>query len=315
MDQDTSDARLNLKPTAAQRIAQGRLSRFIMPSKKFVALAPLLHVFPEKVRLRILFLVKQKRLLNLESPRSFNEKVQWRKLHERREDFAIFADKLRVKELVSRKAPAVLVPKVYRSGDRLADLRLEEMSPPYVIKANHASGTNWIVKDSCSVPKNVELLERRWRSLRLSQTFVEWAYSQVPIRFFVEEYLSFTDSVPIDFKIWVFHGRAEFIQVDTDRFSGHKRAFFDRNWQKQPFLLTFPDTDGQVEKPRNLMKMLSVAEQIADNLDFARVDLYTTHESIYFGEVTLYPDAGHGMFRPSEYDYFVGGFWILPTSN
>ena len=286
-----------------------------MPSKKFNAFAPLMHVLPVKIRLRFLFLVKQRRLLDLEYPHSFNEKVQWRKLYDRRDEFPILVDKLRVKEFVSIKVPEVIVPKVYRSGAKLTDLHLSELVPPYVIKANHASGTNWIVKDYRSVPRDLELLEKRWRSLRLSDTFGEWAYSQVPIRFFVEEFLPFSDSVPIDFKIWVFHGRAEFIQVDTDRFQGHKRAFFDRQWRKQPFLLTFPDVTYNVRKPDNLEEMLLVAEKIADNLDFARIDLYTTNEAIYFGEITLYPDAGHGAFYPSEYDFFVGSFWALPSST
>lgn len=270
---------------------------------------------PERWRIKVIFFFKQGRFPNLKNPQSFNEKVQWRKIYDRREFFGQLVDKIEAKKHVNECAPWVKVPKTYWIGYTLDEFDTGAINPPYVIKANHASGTNIIINNTSDLPKDLRHIEKKWRKLDLSRTFVEWAYSTVPIRFFAEEFLDFDDFVPIDFKVWVFHGKAKFVEVDTDRFRGHKRAFYDRDWNRLAFLLTFPKVSDEIEKPKNFQSILDSAEAIAAGLDFARVDLYSDQVEVYFGEITLYPDAGHGTFHPTNYDFFVGKNWKLPYTE
>lgn len=140
--------------------------------------------------------------------------------------------------------------------------------------------------------KALKKLENKWSNTRIDKTYVEWGYLNLPITYFVEEYLYFSGFVPVDYKFWVFSGRVSFVQVDTDRFVNHQRAFFDRDWNKLPFLLTYPDIRATLLAPENFADMITVAEKLSAGLDFIRVDLYTNERDVFFGELTVYPGVG-----------------------
>lgn len=283
-----------------------------MPSKIFNLISPIVNFLPEHWRIQCLYLYKHQRFSEINRPASFNEKIQWRKLNDHNEIFPILADKIRVKTFISELCLDIVVPSILWEGDNLIDVSQLDLPESYVIKANHASGTNKIVRNGEHIDRKALLaLEKEWKSLDLSKTFVEWGYAQIPIKFFVEEFLDFEQFVPLDYKFWVFNGRVEFVQVDTDRFLGHKRAFYDRSWNKLPFGLTFPIVEEELIMPRNFKKMISSAESIAGELDFVRVDLYSDNEQVYFGEVTMYPDSGYGKFFPRSADKYVGKYWDL----
>lgn len=284
-----------------------------MASKTFLTFAPLVNILPENIRIKLLYVIKQKKIPNLKDPITFNEKVNWRKLFDRDPLFSKLADKIAVKDYVKSKNSKVFVPKILWQGKSLCDLPSYcELPEKFVIKANHASGTNYIVKDG-NYPSKSELikLEKNWRKTRIDKTFVEWGYTNIPITFFVEEYLDFSDFVPVDYKFWIFSGRVEFVQIDTQRFINHQRGFFDRNGNRLPFLLTYPDIEAPVCMPNNYADMITIAEDLSSKLDFIRVDLYTNESEVFFGEITVYPDAGYGKFSPSSFDEKVGELWDL----
>jgi hypothetical protein len=281
-----------------------------MASNLFNLLSPLVNVLPEKYRIFALFIYKHKKLPNIISPETFNEKIQWRKINDRNPIFCKLADKVAVKDYIASLNLDVVIPKIIWQSDSLSDFNFNILTEKFVLKANHASGTNLIIRPGDMIDlQKLKLLEKEWRSIAIDETFVEWGYSQIPIKFFAEEFLDFDSFVPVDYKFWVFHGRVEFVQVDSDRYQGHKRAFYDRNWNKLPFLLTFPDVVNEIIQPKNLIRMIEIAEAIAGDLDFVRVDLYSDHLSVYFGEVTMYPDSGYGVFSPVGADLNIGKLW------
>lgn len=285
-----------------------------MASKVFRFFSPLVDILPERERIKALYLYKFHRLPDLDQPKTFNEKVQWRKLCDRRTKFTTLVDKLAVKKYIKTKCTEVIVPNLIWSGKSLSDLGSEGLPNKYVIKSNHASGTNYIVRNGEHPSRStLKYLEKLWRSIDVSKTFVEWAYSEIEIKFFVEEFLDISESVPVDYKFWVFHGKVRFVQVDVDRFVGHKRAFFSTNFERLPFLLTFPDIDREIAPPNNFRDMVAIAEKLSNNLDFVRVDLYSDDENVYFGEFTMYPGGGYEVFQPLSSDFDVGALWSLPS--
>lgn len=284
-----------------------------MASRIFKFFSPLVDVLPERQRIKALYLYKFHKLPNLDRPKTFSDKVQWRKLYDRRSIFTTLADKLAVKEYVKSMCAEVFVPKLIWSGESLMDLNVQCLPNKYVIKANHASGTNYIVKNGEHPSSEIlKALEKEWKSLDVSKTFVEWAYAEIKIEFFVEEFLDIAESVPVDYKFWVFHGKVQFVQVDVDRFVGHKRAFFSTNFERLPFLLTFPDINREIAPPENFKKMVEIAESLSETLDFVRVDLYSDDKNVYFGEFTMYPGGGYEAFKPIACDRYVGSLWSLP---
>jgi hypothetical protein len=118
------------------------------------------------------------------------------------------------------------------------------------------------------------------------------------------------DENPKDYKFYVFHGQVRFVQVDTDRFTSHRRCFYDRDWKRCPFSLEYPIETRELERPLHLSQMVEAAEKLSNGFDFVRVDLYELEYGPKFGEMTFAPEAGYGKFSPVEYDLVLGEMWL-----
>ena len=130
----------------------------------------------------------------------------------------------------------------------------------------------------------------------------------------IEEFLdNGFGEAPEDYKLYVFHGRVEFIQVDVARFGQHRRKIYDRTWSEQRVELSVPTYSGVLPPPPLLPQLIKIAETLAGNIDFVRVDLYLVGGRVYFGEMT--PSSGNGFnrFTPAFYDEIFGSFWKIPS--
>jgi hypothetical protein len=122
-------------------------------------------------------------------------------------------------------------------------------------------------------------------------------------------------SALIDYKFFVFRGKALYVQIDTDRHTEHKRAFYDRNWVRLPFSLTFPTERRELERPRHFREMLDIAEQLGNPYDFVRIDLYDLPDGPRFGEITFCPGSGFEKFNPTKYDEVFGTAWPCTSGD
>jgi hypothetical protein len=120
--------------------------------------------------------------------------------------------------------------------------------------------------------------------------------------------------VPDDYKFFVYHGRVYFIQVDSERFTGHKRKLYDRDWQLIPGRLHYPENTKPIARPTALLSMIALAEAIGARFDFVRIDLYSVPAGIFFGEATFYPGGGLEVFSPAELDARFGAPWKVNSS-
>lgn len=96
-----------------------------------------------------------------------------------------------------------------------------------------------------------------------------------------------------------------------DRYIGHKRNFYDREWNNLYVTSDCPPSDREIEKPENLGEMLRVAEILSEDFPFVRVDLYSVDGKVYFGELTFYPWSGYVQYTPDEWDFIFGEDFIL----
>jgi len=141
----------------------------------------------------------------------------------------------------------------------------------------------------------------------------EWAYCRINPRILVEEALaSSSGGIPDDVKFFVFHGTCLYIQVDSGRFDTRTQDFYDRNWQHLPLSGGPAWADPRREAPERLAEMIAIAERLAAETDFARVDLYLLPDRIVFGELTSYPAGGHSPFDPPSFDAEFGSHWTVP---
>lgn len=266
----------------------------------------LLKLGPESA-IRLDYLRCHGRLPNLRSPRRFSEKVQYRKLYGDQPLFTRLADKLLVKEFVAEIAGSDLVVPTLWHGTTLPPLQERRWALPFVIKSNHGCGWNRFVRVQEDVDwKAIEGDCAKWIATDYKPYLGERWYNRIDRKLLVEPLIG--DNLR-DYKFFVFGGKVKFMEVDTDRFSRHKRCFYDPQWRRLEFSLGYPLETRPIEKPIHLATMLDVAEKLASGFDFVRVDLYDLEQGPKFGELTFTPDSGHKRFRPDKYDFIFGDLW------
>ena len=265
----------------------------------------------ERNRIRAAFLRGHRRLPDLDNPKTFSELVQWRKLNGLATDprFSIYADKVKVKEIVaSTLGPEWITPTLW-SGKTLPDAL--DWPMPFVIKANHAAGRNHFVRTPADRDApDLQVLTQCWLADTHYPHLLETHYDRIDPQLLVEPIIGADGVSPDDFKLFVFGGRVEFIQVDLGRFSAHRRVFYDRDWRRCAFGYEYPLYEGDVPRPGSLERMIEGAEVLARGFDFVRLDFYDLDGEPRFGEATFAPESGFGRFRPAAMDAAVGALWL-----
>ena len=267
----------------------------------------------DKTFSQIQYCLHQRRPLNLLPPRSFNEKIQWLKLYDRNPLVQICASKLLARDYVLKNyGPEILVPLVgvYES---VGEIRFEDLPKRFVCKASHGSGWNIVATDKDKLNWSVESQKlKRWMATDFFKIGREWAYKDSPRKILIEHFLDGLDGQsPYDYKIFCFNGKPGFVQVDTDRFSEHRRSFYDLNWQQLPFGLEYPIESKALPRPMGLDKMIEIAKKLSNQFPFVRCDLYDCKGNVYFGELTFYPGKGTERFNPHKADNDVGAMLSL----
>jgi len=251
---------------------------------------------------------------HLRHPRSINEKTAHRKLCHWKEIPPELADKYAVRDFVAKTIGPQYLNELYGVYDNADAIDFAKLPESFVIKATHGSALNLIVKDRQGFDEKAARATCR-EFLKTKYGFLtnEPYYDLIPPRLVAERFLSDRNHPEIpDYKFYVFHGRAEYVQVDQNRHSRrHTCRVYDRNWGRMVYPFRLPNPDP-VEKPRLLEKMLPLAEKLAQGWDFVRIDLYSPNqESIVFGEITMTPAAGWQKFTDKAFDIEIGSYWKM----
>ena len=220
------------------------------------------------------------------------------------------SDKLAVRDHVMERLGPGYLTELYGVLDSPDELSALELPPRYVVKATHGSGmTALVTGDSPAERAAVVARARRWLASRYWRKNGEWGYRHIRPRLLVEEFLDGGGGgVPPDWKWLCFGGRAALVQVDFDRFTGHVRNFYDPEGVPVPLRMYYPP-GPEIALPPTFSAMRAVAERLAGEFDFVRVDLYALGERIVVGELTHYPTGGNKSFDPPEWDARLGALW------
>lgn len=257
--------------------------------------------------------------LDLDNPQTFNEKLQWLKLNDRKNIYTVMVDKYNVKEYVSGIIGKQYVIPTIGVFDSFNDIDLNKLPDQFVIKCTHDSGGLVVVDDKENL--DFDLVRKKISScLRTNYYYCgrEWPYKNVKPRIIVEKYLIDKKVAELrDYKFFCFDGKVRFFKVDYNRFTDHQANYYDRNCS----LLKFgeevcpPDFKKKIIMPSSLKKMMKLAEKLSKDIPFVRVDFYDVNGDIYFGEMTFYPASGFGKFIPEEWDIIIGEMLELPIGK
>lgn len=274
---------------------------------------------PDKIFLEYQFYKRMKRKLNLKNPKTFNEKLQWLKLYDRKPEYTKMVDKYEAKEYVTNIIGKEYIIPTLGIYNKFEDINFERLPNQFVLKCTHDSGGLIICKDKTKLEIN-EAKNKINESLKKNYYYSgrEWPYKNVKPRIIAEKYMSNElDEELKDYKFFCFNGIVQTILVCSNRNGNFKNTnFYDINWKLQPFTREkHKNSSKQIKKPKNLDEMLKIAEKLSKDIPFVRVDLYEINGKTYFGELTFYPSSGFEGFEPEEYDKKLGDMLKLPTKN
>ncbi len=271
------------------------------------------RLVPEKIFLAKTFEKKLGYPLNLENPKTLNEKIQWLKLNDRKPLHTLCADKFAVREHIKRHiGEQYLVPLLQHTDSPLDIVPSTLPGFPFVIKTNHSNGGVTIVRDKSQIAweRVQEQLQESMKNNFYYQT-KEWQYKHIEPRILVEKLLlDHHSQIPFDYKIHCFNGKVVFIQVDIDRYIDHKRNLYDSDWNFIDCRWVY-DNGAPLEAPKMLGEMQMLAETLAKDFRYVRVDFYCIDSQIFFGELTFHPQSGFGAFYPEKWDRIFGDKLIL----
>lgn len=254
--------------------------------------------------------------LNLENPKSYNEKLQWLKLYDRKPIYTTMVDKYKVKKYVSDIIGEEYIIPTLGIYNKFDDINFDELPNQFVIKCTHDSGGLVIIKDKKKL--NIQEVRKKINKC-LKKNFYysgrEWPYKNVKPRIIIEKYM--VDDVEKelrDYKFFCFNGNVKFFKVDFNRFIEHHANYYDVNLNIMPFgeLDYLPDYKKKIDLSSNIYRMIELAEKMSQNIPFVRIDFYNVNGKIYFGEITFYPASGFGKFEPEQWDTKIGEWIKIP---
>lgn len=271
----------------------------------------------DKQYLDIMYRAVFNKRINWKNPVTYNEKLQWLKIYDRKPEYSVMVDKYEVKKYVASKIGEDYIIPTLGVWDKFDEIDFDKLPDQFVLKCTHDSGGLVIVTDKQKL--NIEAARRKIEGC-LKRNYYwkgrEWPYKNVKPRIIAEKYLvDESNSELKDYKIYNFGGTPKFIEVDYDRFREHKRNIYSINWDYMDVVMQYPnDSSRSISKPEALEIMLKAAEDLSKGIPHLRTDFYSINDKIYFGEMTFFSSGGFMKFSPDVWDKILGDWIKLPQN-
>lgn len=278
-----------------------------------------LKIVPDSIYLRIVYLIKTKKILSLNKPKSFNEKIQWLKLHDRNPLYTNLVDKFEVRKYLSQKIGEEYLIPILGIYDSFDEIDFENLPSQFVLKCTHDSGGLVICnnKDKLDIESAREKINTCLKE-NYYWTWREWPYKNVKPKIICEQYMVDESGTDLkDYKFMCFNGepKCSFVCLNRNAESGLNVDFYDIEWQPLPFERHYPRSSEIIEKPKQYNKMIEISRALSKDIPFLRVDFYEIQGQLFIGELTFYPGSGYEQFNPESYDYLLGSWLKLPMKK
>lgn len=256
-----------------------------------------------RARIGLTYAFRHRRLPDLDAAPRFTEMVQRRKLFDRDSRQTVLIDKIAAKDLAEAQLGCEWVTPTLWTGRNLPEV--PPFASPSMVKARHGCNQYRALRCPQDMPawRALEKLTARWVARPYGGWLDEWAYEHVPRGLLAEPLLGDGYELPIDYKIYVFGGRATHVQVHVGRAKHHRWVLHDRDFRQ---LVAMKDSPAA---PQSLGAMLDAAETLAAEHEFLRVDFYEIDGRPRFGEFCLYPGSGLDPFAADWIDLELGALW------
>lgn len=277
----------------------------------------LLNWMPDELYIKIKYKLSMGYWPDLKNPQTFNEKLQWLKLYDRKPLYTQLVDKYAVRQYIADKiGEEYLIPLVGGPWKNADEIDFDALPEQFVLKCNHDSGGVIVCKDKSKL--DVEAAKRKLnKHLRVNYYYAnrEWPYKNVEPCIIAEQYMGNHGTDLSDYKWYCFDGETKFLLITEDRNNEGeltKFNYFDMDYTALPFYNSGPHSTELPKKPKSFAQMKAIAEKLGQGFPHIRVDLYEAGDKIFFGELTLYDSSGMEKYDPPEWDKTIGSWLTLP---
>jgi len=277
----------------------------------------LLKWISDELYLKLRFWLIMGYKLNLNEVETFNEKLQWLKLNDRKLEYTPMVDKYEVRKYISEIIGNEYLIPLIGIWDKFEDIEFEKLPNQFVLKCTHDSGGLIVCKDKAKLDIS-QAKKKIDRCLNRNYYYHgrEWPYKNVKPRIICEKYIVDESGTELkDYKFMCFNGKVKCLLVCLNRNmpDGLKIDFYDKDWNLMLFERFSHRKSGKdIPKPKTLNMMIELSEKLSSNIPFVRVDFYEVDGKLYFGELTFFPGSGFEKFVPETADYELGSWLELP---
>lgn len=262
----------------------------------------------DKSYLKLKFWACMNKKLDLNNPKTYNEKLQWLKLYDRNPEYTKMVDKYEVRKYIAEKIGEEYLIPLLGVWDSVDEIDFDSLPNEFVLKCTHDSGGIVICKDKLNL--NIEEARKKLNKCLKSKFYYktrEWPYKNVKPRVIAEKYMIDESGTELkDYKLFCFDGKPELMFVATGRPHDTRFDFFDMDFNHLPFVNGHPYADREIIRPSGLDEMAKLARILSDGLTHVRIDFYDINGKVYFGEITFFHHSGIVPFEPEEWDYKLG---------
>lgn len=292
----------------------------------------LLNFLSDTTYLKLVYCTETGCKLNLKNPLTFSEKLQWLKIYDHNPNYVVMVDKYAVRKYIDHKFKENLMIPLIGVYECVDDIPWDTLPKSFVLKCTHGSGCNILCEDKSSLNiKDASRMLQKWMKKNYYPGGREWPYKDVKPRIIAEKYMTnLTDYEDItneikdkedvlfkgldltDYKVYCFDGTPKYCQVIANRRTVETIDFYDMDWNHMVFTglhtigTPFIHAKSAAKKPQNFNKMISCSKELSKDIAFVRIDFYEISGKLYFGEFTLYPKSGFGVFEPDEWNLILG---------
>lgn len=272
-----------------------------------------LRWMPDELYIQLNYFGHFHKFANLKNPQTYNEKLNWLKLHDRNPIYTKLVDKYEVKPIIAEIIGNEYIIPTLGVWDFFDEIDFDYLPNQFVLKCTHDSEGVVVVKDKNKLDKAMAR-EKLENALNKNFYYIgrEWPYKDIKPRIIAEKYMEdITDGELRDYKFFCFGGEPKALFVATDRaIDNVKFDFFDLDYTHLDIKQKYPNA-GNVRKPVTFDKMIELSRIISKGYPHVRIDFYEVNGKLYFGEFTLYHFSGFMPFQPSEWDKVFGDWLVL----
>jgi hypothetical protein len=273
---------------------------------------------PDVLFLNLIYQARLGRKLNIKTPATLNEKINWMKLYDKIPDYTLLVDKYEVRNHIKELIGDQYLVKLLGIYNNFDEIDFEKLPNKFVIKCTHDSGGIVICTDKANL--NIGETKVKINSCLKKNFYLhgrEWHYKKIKPRIICEELIETHDGyLPRDYKIFCFNGTPRFFSVIYDRGRGAKMDFYDMEFNKYPLMQHYPNSDYDFERPKNWDDLIRCAQILSKGYPHVRVDFYiAAKDKVLFGELTFSHFSGCEKFIPESYDEYFGKMLVLPITT